>query len=96
MEPAYYPGQIIWINRCAYGLQLPFTQIYVLRWGSPEAGDAIVFPNPKTGELVLKRCHHKVGDRIFAVGDNRSHSTDSRDYGYIKEDIIYGNVMCQF
>ena len=33
MEPAFKDGSVILLNRAAYGLELPFSEGYLARWG---------------------------------------------------------------
>ena len=43
------------MNRLAYGIQLPFSNTYMVRWASPKSGDMLVFDAPDTGTLSVKR-----------------------------------------
>lgn len=63
MEPGLEPGNIIFINRLAYGIILPFIDKYIVRWNKPEAGDIIVFYNPQR-TLTVKRCIATENDEI--------------------------------
>ena len=64
MEPTLYPRQVIFVNRAAYGLLLPFLNRYILRWESPEAGEVVVFPGPSGDRLMVKRCLASEGETI--------------------------------
>jgi signal peptidase I len=46
MIPALRAGDRIMVNKLAYGLHLPFTKHYLLRFGKPEPGEVIVFISP--------------------------------------------------
>ena len=54
MEPALRDGQLVLVNKLAWGLRLPLTQRYMLRWASPKAGDIAVFL--RCGTYTIKRC----------------------------------------
>ena len=93
MLPTIRPGTVLPVLRAAYGLRNPFGNGYLIRWGSPTLGDIIVFTSPD-GQLAVKRYLESFGDGSFmAVGDNRSESYDSRNYGPIAVDSILGKVI---
>jgi signal peptidase I len=92
MLPAIRPGNLLLINRAAYGLRLPWAGRYTLRWKEPEAGDIVVFRTP-LGQTAVKRCASVEKEGIFALGDNDIESFDSRSYGLIQSDSILGKVV---
>jgi signal peptidase I len=92
MIPAIRSGDLLLVNRAAYGLRLPWTGSYMLRWKLPETGDIVVFKNP-LGETAVKRCAAVEERGLFALGDNGPDSLDSRSYGYIQLDSILGKVV---
>jgi signal peptidase I len=57
-----------------------------------EIGDIIVFTNPLTNRLNIKRCSALNKDSVFATGNNLPESTDSRQFGRIKYADIKGWV----
>jgi signal peptidase I len=93
MIPAISPGAVLVINRLAYGIRLPWTQGYLLRWSLPRTGDVVVFLTPQ-GQTAVKRCTTVMeSGRFFALGDNELESYDSRAYGPVRADSIMGKVM---
>jgi signal peptidase I len=93
MIPTVQPGTVLLINRMAYGFRFPWSSRYLIRWGSPEEGDIVIFPSP-LGHLAIKRCTGIVGDScFFLVGDNKEESYDSRFYGPVPIDAIIGKVI---
>jgi signal peptidase I len=42
MEPALSPGRIVFVNRLAYGILVPFIDAYIVTWASPSRGSIIV------------------------------------------------------
>lgn len=64
MEPTILPGQIIFVDRWAFGAQTPFVNHYLIRWRGPQRNELVVFRNPIDGVLVVKRCIGLQGDPI--------------------------------
>ena len=54
MIPSYTDGQVLFVNRLAYGLQGPIIGDYLWLWKTPALGDAVVVRKP-SGDWVVKR-----------------------------------------
>ena len=78
MEPALKPGDYVVANRW-------FRRI--------SAGDIIVFKHQEKGMLLVKRVGSIDRGRVFALGDNKEASQDSRSFGEIKRENIIGKVI---
>ncbi|MDR3173918.1 MAG: S26 family signal peptidase [Treponema sp.] len=93
MSPAIKPGTVLIINRLRYGLRLPGSRSYLLRWDNPAPGEVVVFYTPG-GTVAVKRCAALTGPGEFiALGDNGAQSFDSRAYGPVPADNIIGKVL---
>lgn len=55
MRPGIEVGDRILVDKRAYGLRVPLTHFYPLRYAQPAAGDVVVLDSPETGEVLLKR-----------------------------------------
>ncbi len=64
MKPTILEGDVVWENKLAYDLQLPFTDISLLRLGEPKRGDIVVFTSEKAGKRLIKRLIGLPGDTI--------------------------------
>jgi signal peptidase I len=88
MNPTILEGDVVWVNKLAYGLRVPLTQLYVTRWAEPKPGDIVVVLSPRDGTRLVKRVVAGPGDTV-ALQDNRlvlnGHAVDyepaSADYG---------------
>jgi signal peptidase I len=93
MEPSIKPGKILLVCKLVYGLRVPGSGSYLLRWASPHEGDIVVFYTP-FGEIAVKRCGETLPSSFFyALGDNSPQSYDSRSYGPVPMDNIVGKVL---
>jgi signal peptidase I len=93
MNPAIKSGTVLIINRLRYGLRLPGSRSYLLRWDSPVPGEVVVFYTPE-GTVAVKRCAAlTAGGEFIALGDNGAQSFDSRSYGPVPADNIIGKVL---
>ena len=93
MTPAIRPGTILLVCRVFYGIRLPGSSNYLVKWRAPAAGEILVFYTP-LGEIAVKRCVEILSDGFFyALGDNKAKSYDSRDYGPVPINNIIGRVL---
>jgi signal peptidase I len=93
MEPAIMDGKVLVISRLRYGLRLPLSRGYLVRWAKPKAGEVLIFYTP-AGEIAVKRCImlNEWGG-FYAEGDNKNVSYDSRSYGPVPVENIIGKVL---
>lgn len=64
MKPTVLSGERVFVDRRAYDLRLPFTQVSLWRFGDPARGDIVVLSSPQNGQRLLKRVVGVPGDRI--------------------------------
>ena len=64
MKPTIIEGDRIFVNKLAYQLQLPLSNISVMEWGQPERGDIVVFESKAADERLIKRVIGIPGDRV--------------------------------
>ncbi len=145
MEYSLLVGDRVLVDKRAYGLRLPFTDIELLGGRSPERGEIVVFDSPESGVRLIKRVVAVGGDRVevidgkviingedllsataagveifgnrqalinmeagggpdfrpetipmgsvMVMGDNRGNSHDSRAFGFIPVEEIYGRAF---
>ncbi len=70
MLPTIMEGDRIFVDKTAYQLQFPFTDINIAETGSPERSDIVVFFSPTDGTRLIKRVVGLPGDRL-AMFNNR-------------------------
>ena len=70
MKPTILEGDVIWENKMAYDLQVPFTDISLLRTGEPQRGDIIVFTSDVAKKRLIKRLIGLPGDTIEIQQNN--------------------------
>jgi signal peptidase I len=64
MRPTILEGDVVLVNRLAYDLKLPLTDVSVQRLGEPKRGDIVTFSSPKDGTRLIKRLVGIPGDTI--------------------------------
>ncbi len=70
MEPTIKVGDRLIANKLAYELRIPFTDVALMKWGTPGRGDIIVFKYPIDESLdYVKRVAGVAGDRL-RIRDN--------------------------
>jgi signal peptidase I len=145
MEYSLLVGDRVLVNKTAYGLRVPFTDIKITEGSYPARGEIVVFDSPESGVRLIKRIvavggdvvevnngkltingeriesptaadFEMFGDRgaalnlssgggpdmsptvipdgtVMVMGDNRGNSRDSRAFGFIPKDDIYGHAF---
>jgi len=64
MRPSLLEGDVVLVNRVAYDLKIPLTDIAVSRIDEPRRGDIVVFFSPKDGTRLIKRLVALPGDTV--------------------------------
>lgn len=64
MKPTILEGDIIFVNRLAYDLKVPFTTIHLATWGAPKRGQIVILNSPSDGDRLVKRVVGIPGDTI--------------------------------
>jgi signal peptidase I len=64
MRPTLLEGDVVLVNRLAYDLKVPLTDVSLARLGAPERGDVVTFHSPQDGERLIKRVVGLPGDVI--------------------------------
>ena len=76
MRPNLLEGDVVLVDRLAYDLKLPLTDIILAHLGDPRRGDIVTFTSPADGKRLIKRLVALPGDvvemrdkRLFINGD---------------------------
>lgn len=64
MKPTILEGDLVFVNKLAYDLKVPFTLQRLAQWDNPERGDIVVFFSPHDGTRLVKRVVGVPGDTI--------------------------------
>ena len=64
MRPNLREGDVVLVNRLAYQLKLPLTNVILARTGEPQRGDVVTFYSPVNGTRLIKRLVAVPGDRV--------------------------------
>lgn len=69
MRPTLLEGDVVLVDRTAYDLKLPLTDISILATGSPRRGDVVTFTSPRDGTRLIKRLVALPGDSVAMRDD---------------------------
>lgn len=93
MIPTLLAHDHIFVNKLAYGIQLPFQRNYLIEWRRPDYGDVIVFRFPPNPEIFyVKRVVGKPGDHLFiseGVIYRNGHPVLQRPVNALDEEYTY-------
>lgn len=64
MRPTLLEGDVVLVNRLAYDLKLPLTDLVVLPLAEPRRGDVVTLSSPVGGTRLIKRIVGLAGDRV--------------------------------
>lgn len=71
MLPSLLVHDHIFVNKMVYGLRVPFTEDWLVRWGEPQRGEVIVFKYPEDMDFFyIKRVIGIPGDEIYYENGN--------------------------
>jgi signal peptidase I len=64
MRPNLLEGDVVWVNRLAFDLKVPLTDVIVTHLGEPKRGDVVTFSSPHDGTRLIKRLIALPGDVV--------------------------------
>lgn len=64
MRPTLLEGDVVLVDRVAYDLKVPLTDVSLLRLGEPQRGDVVTFTSPRDGVRLIKRLVAVPGDEV--------------------------------
>lgn len=80
MKPTILEGDVIFVNKLAYSLRLPFSDIELLEHDQPRRGDIVVYNFRALNKLMVKRVIGLPGDRIALRGNRLYINGQSAEY----------------
>lgn len=96
MRPSLLEGDVVLVNRLAYDIKIPLTDIIVMHINEPARGDVATFSSPKDGTRLIKRIIALPGDTVemrreilFINGQIAQYS----DAEYINEPMEHGTAI---
>jgi signal peptidase I len=84
MHPTLLDGDVVLVNRVAYDLKVPLTDISVARLGEPRRGDVVTFHSPTDGVRLIKRLVGVPGDVVELRDDKLYVNGVAAQYGDLK------------
>jgi len=64
MRPNLLEGDVVFVNRLAYDLKLPLTDVVLAHLNDPKRGDIVTFTSPADGQRLIKRLIALPGDKV--------------------------------
>lgn len=64
MRPNLLEGDVVFVNRLAYNVKVPLTDVVLARTGEPQRGDVVTFSSPEDGTRLIKRLVAVPGDVV--------------------------------
>ena len=83
MHPNLLEGDVVFVNRIAYDLKVPLTDISVRHLGEPQRGDVVTFYSPKDRTRLFKRVAALPGDRVEIRGERLVINGKPADYAVL-------------
>ena len=68
MLPTLRVGDVVWVNKAAYGITWPWSSPQDVKKTLPQRGDVVVFIHPKTYEYYVKRVIAFPGEAVMVIG----------------------------
>jgi len=88
MNPTILEGDLIFINKAAYGLRVPLTMWRLAKWGNPKRGEIVVCFSPEEDRTrLVKRVIGLPGDEISMSGGRLYINGEAIEYGHIDPDF---------
>ena len=65
MLPTLLDGDKVWVNKLAYDVKIPFTEISLAELSDPQRGDIVIIDSERAGKRLVKRIVGVPGDTVY-------------------------------
>jgi signal peptidase I len=86
MRPTILEGDVVLVDRLAYDLKVPLTDIVLARLGDPRRGDIVTFSSPADGVRLIKRVVGVPGDVVEMHGNHLVVNGEEAQYAEIERE----------
>lgn len=95
MHPNLLEGDVVLVNRLAFDLKVPLTNVVLARMGEPARGDIVTFHSPRDGMLLIKRLVAVPGDTVEMRNERLFINGRGADYKMVEEsmDTVAGSTL---
>ncbi|MBL4823397.1 MAG: signal peptidase I [Colwellia sp.] len=89
MQPTIKVGDRIVVNKMAYDLKMPFSQLSLLTTGEPKRGDIVVFESKAANTRLIKRMVALPGDLITMKNETLYINGKALNYQITKQNALH-------
>jgi signal peptidase I len=95
MHPNLLEGDVVLVNRLAFDLKVPLTDVVLARLGEPHRGDIVTFRSPRDRTLLIKRVVALPGDVVEMRNERLYINGRGADYRMVEQslDSVGGTAM---
>ena len=95
MHPNLLEGDVVLVNRVAFDLKVPLTNVVLARLGEPARCDIVTFRSPRDGELLIKRLVALPGDVVEMRDERLVINGKGADYRIVEHsmDSVGGSAL---
>ncbi len=95
MHPNLLEGDVVLVNRVAFDLKVPLTDVVLARLGEPARGDIVTFRSPRDGALLIKRVVALPGDVVEMRNERLYINGRGADYRVVEHamDSVGGSAL---
>jgi signal peptidase I len=87
MHPNLLEGDVVLVNRMAFDLKMPLTDVVLAHMGEPARGDIVTFRSPRDGTLLIKRVVALPGDVVEMRDERLFINGRGADYRLLEESL---------
>ncbi|MDX1491019.1 MAG: signal peptidase I [Pseudohongiellaceae bacterium] len=86
MQPTLLDGDKVWVNKLAYDVRIPFTDIFLGSVSDPNRGDIIIIDSKAANKRLVKRIIGVPGDTVYMRDNTLVINGQPADYEIVSSD----------
>ena len=86
MQPSLLDGDKVWVNKLAYDVKIPFTEISLAELSDPARGDVVIIDSKKAQKRLVKRIVGIPGDTIYMQNNALVINGEAANYEVLSRD----------